>query len=476
MTARFDMFVILAEMRTGSNFLESNLNTVPGLACHGEAFNPQFIAYPNRDSLLGISASERDVNPGRLLAAIRADSNGLGGFRYFHDHDPRVLPHILDDPRCAKIVLTRNPLDSYVSWKIAQATGQWKLTNVTRRKDSRISFDGAEFAAILTAHQAFQVQVLRRLQVTGQTAFYIGYDDLHDLEVLNGLLRWLGLPDRIADLSKTLKRQNPEPLRDRVDNPEEMEQAAARLDLFNLNRTPNFEPRRGPAVPGHLAARDTPLLFLPIPAGPTGPVEAWLAALDGVATDDLRRGFSQRSLRDWMDRHPGHRSFAVVRHPLARAHTAFCRHILPVDGPDALPRVRRVLGRRHNVDLPPDWPDRGYDRSAHRAAFVGFLRFVRANLSGQTVLRTEACWASQSAILAGMAEVIQPDVIVREEDVARDLPDLARRVGHPAPPLPEPDPADQPFALSEICDDALQALARDVYARDYVRFGFRDLA
>lgn len=46
----------------------------------------------------------------------------LGGFRYFHDHDPRVLDMILDDPGCAKIILTRNPLDSYVSWKIAQAT------------------------------------------------------------------------------------------------------------------------------------------------------------------------------------------------------------------------------------------------------------------------------------------------------------------------------------------------------------------
>ncbi len=43
----FDYFVVFAEMRTGSNFLEANLNAFAGLTCHGEAFNPHFIGYPN---------------------------------------------------------------------------------------------------------------------------------------------------------------------------------------------------------------------------------------------------------------------------------------------------------------------------------------------------------------------------------------------------------------------------------------------
>ncbi|MDX1782140.1 MAG: nodulation protein NodH, partial [Thalassovita sp.] len=47
MTDRFDYFVVFAEMRTGSNFLETNLNAFPGLTCYGEAFNPHFIGYPN---------------------------------------------------------------------------------------------------------------------------------------------------------------------------------------------------------------------------------------------------------------------------------------------------------------------------------------------------------------------------------------------------------------------------------------------
>ena len=53
MTGNFDYFVVFAEMRTGSNFLESNLNAFDGIECHGEAFNPHFIGYPNKTELLG---------------------------------------------------------------------------------------------------------------------------------------------------------------------------------------------------------------------------------------------------------------------------------------------------------------------------------------------------------------------------------------------------------------------------------------
>ena len=127
--AQFDYFVVFAEMRTGSNFLEANLNAFEGLACHGEAFNPHFIGYPKRDSLLDVTQAVRDDQPRRLLRAIKQTPE-LSGIRYFHDHDPRVFDLVMEYPACAKIILTRNPVDSYVSWKIAQETGQWKLPDI----------------------------------------------------------------------------------------------------------------------------------------------------------------------------------------------------------------------------------------------------------------------------------------------------------------------------------------------------------
>ena len=239
--SRFDYFILLAEMRTGSNLLEANINMLDGVTCHGEAFNPSFVGYPKIDAVLGVDRDSREKDPLSLLAKIR-DSDTMGGFRFFHDHDPRVLNSCIDDPRCAKIILTRNPLDSFVSWKTAQATGQWKLTNATHSKSISITFDPAAFEAHLEAIQAFQLRIQHALQISGQTAFYINYDDLRDVDVLNGLAMFLGVDSRLGNVNKKLKKQNPEPLKERVTNYDEMKEALVRLDRFDLGRTPHFEP------------------------------------------------------------------------------------------------------------------------------------------------------------------------------------------------------------------------------------------
>ncbi|KMK65525.1 sulfotransferase family 2 domain-containing protein [Puniceibacterium sp. IMCC21224] len=474
MSDTFDYFVVFAEMRTGSNFLEANLNAFDGITCHGEAFNPHFIGYPKSTEILTITEDERNASPARLLRQIaHATHGGLGGFRYFHDHDPRVLPQILDDPRCAKIILTRNPVDSYVSWKIAQTTGQWKLTNVKRRKDAQAAFDPAEFEAHLADLQTFQVTLMKALQTSGQTAFYVAYEDLQDVAVMNGLARWLGVSAQLGSLNTALKRQNPEPVSEKVENFPQMEAALSRLDRFNLNRTPNFEPRRGAVVPTYVAAAQTGLLYMPIRSGPELAIRRWLAALDTVDEGDLLSDFTQKSLRQWKRTHDGHRSFTVLRHPVARAHDAFCSKILTT-GPGSYSQIRKTLHRAHNLPIPEQEPGPDYDLSAHRNAFTAWLAFLKANLAGQTAVRVDAHWASQAQILSGMAEFTLPDMIVREGEMANYLPALAMQVGHPAPPDPEPLPTLAPYSLAEIYDDDIEQLAREAYQRDYVMFGFPD--
>ncbi|MCB1334348.1 MAG: nodulation protein NodH [Roseivivax sp.] len=466
----FSSFVILAGMRTGSNFLESNLNAVPGIACHGEAFNPGFIGYPNTSTLLGMTLAQRDAAPQKLIRRMRKEPGVLPGFRYFHDHDPRVLPGLLSDPACAKIILTRNPLDSYVSLKIARATGQWKLTNVTKRKGSTVDFDAAEFSAHLKAGQAFLEAIRRGLQISGQTAFALDYDDLHDLEVLNGLLAWLGVAGRLDGLRATLKRQNPEPVADKVSNPEEMRNALASEDLFGLARLPGSEPRRGPAVPAYVGGAATPLLFMPVPGGPDADLRAWLAALDGVTEAALTTGFSQRSLRDWMAARPGHRSFTVLRHPLARAHDVFCRRVLP-GGDGTMQKARRMMMRTHAVPL-PEGP--AHSLAQHRAAFLGFLGFVADTLAGQTALATPAPWATQAQCVQGFAEFAAPDLILREEELAQALPALAVRFGRACPPPPQVSAPEAQYPLAAIHDAEMEKAARAAYHRDYALFGFAD--
>ena len=79
MSSKFKSFVVFAEMRTGSNFLESNLNAFDGITCHGEAFNPHFIGYPKSTEILGIDQQTRDNDPTKLLVAIRDKTKGIGG-------------------------------------------------------------------------------------------------------------------------------------------------------------------------------------------------------------------------------------------------------------------------------------------------------------------------------------------------------------------------------------------------------------
>lgn len=473
MDRTFDYFVVFAEMRTGSNFLETNLNAFAGITCLGEAFNPHFIGYPNKDEILGITMDQRDADPDALVERIKSTPGVIGGFRYFHDHDPRVLDRLLADERCAKIILTRNPLDSFVSWKIAQQTGQWKLTNVSKRKDARITFDAAEFSGHVEALQEFQILLLNRLQTTGQTAFYVAYEDLQDVEVMNGLARWLGVHDRLEELDQSLKRQNPEPITNKVTNPDDMQRALSDIDRFNLSRTPNFEPRRGAAVPTWIGGWKMPLLYLPVRGGPETEVTAWMAALDGVSPEELPQRMNQKHLRQWLADHPNHRSFTVLRHPLARAHHVFCTRILP-NTPEAFPQIRRKLINRHRLPIPVNGPDKDYDVATHRAAFDGFLSFVKANLAGQTNLRTDPSWSSQGQVLQGFADFLSPDRILREDEAASELSALAARFGMDTPPeFPEPA-VPGPFALSEIYDEKLECAARDVYARDYTFFGFGD--
>jgi len=471
MTERFSSFVVFAEMRTGSNFLEANLNAFAGIKCHGEAFNPHFIGYPKTTEILGVDQTARDADPGILLRAIRDDPAAMGGFRYFHDHDPRVLYPVLADVGCAKIILTRNPVESYISWKIAQATGQWKLTDIKAHKTAQAVFDAEEFEAHLGALQAFQIQLLHRLQTSGQTAFHVAYEDLQSVEVMNGLAAYLGVPEMLDELDKNLKKQNPSPLAEKVSNYAQMVEALGRLDRFDLTRTPNFEPRRGPNVPGYVTGVKAPLLFMPIAGGPHHEVRRWLAALDGAKQNALGGKMDQQTLRQWKRSNEGHRSFTVLRHPVLRAHEVFCHRIMNADKGSYL-QLRRTLVRRYKLPLPDEGQEAGISRDAHRTAFMAFLRFLKGNLAGQTAIRVDAAWGTQAQAVQGFGEFTLPDLIVREQTMARDLDRLAAAVGYDSAPRTEPAGFHGPHALEDIYDDEIEALVADVYQRDYMMFGF----
>lgn len=471
MTRKFDAFVLFAEMRTGSNYLEDSLNNFSDINCLGEVYNPTFLGHHNTFEMHGYDMDAREQDPLGLLETIIENGEGLPGFRLFHDHDDRVVERVLPDLRIAKVILTRNPLDSYVSRKIASATGQWRLTDMKNAKTATIRFDTDEFAELLDALLPFQERLRQGLQRTGQVAFQMRYEDINDPDVLNGLAAFLGSNERVEATSKKLKKQNPSPLRDKVENYDDMVATLSDLDRFGLEKSPELEPERSAQVPNFVAHPTLGLLFCPIKGAPENSVLDWMGMLGGVGRDALIRKMSQKQLRQWMKDNPGFRSFTVLRHPVARAYAVFNRFILPDDRP-AYAEPRKTLRQRYKVPMPNKAPGDNWTEEEQKAAFIGFIGFLKGNLAGQTSVRVDQAWATQTAILQGIAQVMVPQAVIHEEQMKEALPALARDVGVEDVPDVVGEAIPGPHPLKPIYDGKIEQALIDAYRRDYIGFGF----
>jgi hypothetical protein len=158
----------------------------------------------------------------------------------------------------------------------------------------------------------------------------------------------------------------------------------------------------------------------------------------------------------------------VVRHPVARAHAAFCDEILS----GRFGELREVLRNDYKLPLPAGSGPLTLPPGAFRMAFLAFLRFLKGNLNGQTSLRIDGAWASQSAVISGFAQFALPDLVAREDRLAADLAYLASALALTSPALPPAQKAAVPIA--QVYDAEIEAAARDAYARDYMTFGFAD--
>ena len=168
----------------------------------------------------------------------------------------------------------------------------------------------------------------------------------------------------------------------------------------------------------------------------------------------------------------GHRTFTVLRHPALRLHDAFCSKILTT-GPGSFNKIRNTLRRFHKLPIPGQEPNENWDLAAHREAFIAFAQFVKMNLSGQTSIRVDAHWCSQSQAIANMADFALPDMVLREDQLAEMLPILALSAGCETAPAPDLE-AQEPmfFNLSDIYDAEVESAVQDAYQRDYLMFGF----
>lgn len=496
MSGRYKYFAIFGSMRSGSNLLEQSLNQFAGITCHGELFNPSFIGHPKSTDFLGIDFEKREKSPKSLIKAMIEDAdNGIAGFRVFHDHDQRTAQIALQDPKCAKIILQRDVLQSFISLEIALKTDQWLLHDAPDRRGGKIWFDPEKFITYREEQEVFYANVRETLQKSGQTAFWVHYPEQRDIDVLNGIAKFLGQDEVLKNVKETIRRQNPGTLRDKVENYDEMRAALSSWNEDDIIPLNNVDPRRRANIPKMVSCISQPILFIPIPGGPNEEVLRWMNTIDGGAHqtgeyssavldgDILHTGHNQRTLFEWMSANPDLVSMTAVRHPLARAYDAFMSKIFPT-GEGTYAVIREQLVNYFGVALPePEIMDNatrssldseGYGIGQHRAAFHAFLRFLNDNLSGQTSIRKDGLWDSQMTFLTGFNTAVPISIIAKEGQMDAGFKYIESVLDLPTPSIGAPIQPDHIFQLDEIYTRQTENLTRKAYSMDYSRFGFAD--
>lgn len=266
-------FIILSDARTGSNLLVDSLNANPHVRCFREIFNMQlgFVDYAV-DGFDGRDPAEvelRDNDFKRLLAdRIFADApRGVRavGFKFHYNHfwaAPGLIEHLAADTSLRIVHLRRaNLLRALVSLRIAEQTGGWMQPDVSqlRRNTLRRNLTPARVLRAAT-HPSATVRGLIDLVRPPQPQtkaerqlIHLTHDDCvryfytveHNAKHFTGLLAdhpvhelwyedlasdrqatvdavaaFLDVPP--APARSTLKRQNPEHLRDLIANYDEL--------------------------------------------------------------------------------------------------------------------------------------------------------------------------------------------------------------------------------------------------------------
>ena len=492
----FRYFVILGSMRTGSNLLQRTLDQVSDITCYGELFNANFIDGPNQPDRLGVTKAERDANPELLIEAMERANHGVAipGFRYFDGHDPRALSLALNDPAIGKVILRRNPLDSFVSLKIAQTTGQWMLGKARGRKSAQVQFDIDEYQTYVAQSEDFYGLIEKALQTTGQSAFRLDFPDVQQLDMINGLAKWLGSETPLKRIEPTIERQNPGTLEDKVVNFEEMQQALAQTGGLHRTGEGSSGDRAG-GLRFMYTCRRSPVLFAEVPGVASGNIKRWMHSIDGGEpmradfdqlledTPPFGRPANRKALNDWLQTHPGAVTFTYIAHPVARAYSVFMRHIWGSTD-ESFPRIRSFIEDQFGMVL-PDEADRssgsrevleraGHDAEAHARAFSAFLAFLRANLGGQTPIRVDRHWDLQCHFVDGFNTAVPISLIVRQGEMlagaayVRKLLNADRMKNRI---LREPA-EDHIIPLADIWSMQIEAQVQAIYARDYLVFSF----
>jgi hypothetical protein len=215
----------MAMMRSGSNLLQQKMNAIDGVLCHGEIYNKHQSGLnktfeKSEAFVTSLKTIDRAREPLRYLNQLIELSNAdWVGFRLFENHSKSIIPPLIKDDRIGKIILFRNYLESYVSWRIAQQTKQWMMTQSGTRKEWQpICISSKEFKKFALEKSLYYKSIIHQCVNANQSYLLIKYSDLNETATDHALLEMLGSYRQLDHSQITIERQNPESLEQKIVN------------------------------------------------------------------------------------------------------------------------------------------------------------------------------------------------------------------------------------------------------------------
>jgi hypothetical protein len=165
--------------------------------------------------------------------------------------------------------------------------------------------------------------------------------------------------------------------------------------------------------------------------------------------------------------------FTFVRDPGRRAYACFNEKIMH-GGPQSFLAIRHTLER--DWGLRPPGPDEAPSLVLQRENFAAFLRFVAANLAGDTDIRRDPHWCPQGPMLVHYRKTLKIDMVGKVERFAADMAQVLHKAGVRRIPDVQYRPwrhAPAPFSFDEVLTPDLQAQLDQIYGADYRHLGYR---
>jgi hypothetical protein len=165
--------------------------------------------------------------------------------------------------------------------------------------------------------------------------------------------------------------------------------------------------------------------------------------------------------------------FTFVRDPGRRAYACFHEKIMQ-SGRHSFMAIRQVLER--DWGLRPPAADEAPSLERQRENFAAFLRFVEANLAGDTDIRRDPHWCPQGPMLVHYRQHLKIDLVGKVENFAADMALVLHKAGARRIPDVQWRPwrtAPAPYSFEAVLTPELQVGLDSLYGADYRHLGYR---